>query len=503
MCWKRPVFVTVMALLALAGADRRGWASSHSDAPLIKQDPQANITDVYAFVGVNDDGRPVLNVLVAVRPFCEPGDGVIYDRFADNALYSIHITDPATGEEKIRYDFTFSAVSSAAGNYKNKNTILSYGRGPDVGGQPNVGPILNVGDAHQNFVQTYSVTRTEVGRTPTTLSSGHVVPPANPGKRTTPLYNAGNGYALNFFVAATTHASLDRYTKEGSYAIGDGIAGFAGLREDGFFADAPGIFDLLDPRILGPDGHGQTGNGVDGFKGYNTLAYALQIPLSQLPALPYVLPALLGGAQTGVGVYASVSRPTTTILSETSDPTYRGPFVQVNRLANPLFNEVLVAIKDKDNYNHTRPTVDADRFKKYALAPEIIVLINAVFGTNFQTTGRVDLAAIYIPDVIRVNTTTGAVPLPGQPKFSRLSAFGGDTTKGIPSGWPNGRRPGDDTVDIAFTAFASGPNFTKITPLGDNINANDQMFNQVFPFLATPNAGTRNSKDSGPNVGGP
>jgi hypothetical protein len=500
---KRALFMTVMALLALAGAGRRGWASSHSDAPLIKQDPQANLTDVYTFVGVNDDGKPVLNVLVAVRPFCEPGDGVIYDRFADNVLYSIHIADPATGAEKIRYDFTFSPVSSAAGNYKNKNTILSYGRGADVGGQPNVGPIQNVGDAHQNFVQKYTLTRTANGGNPTPLGSGLVVPPANPGKRTTPFYNGANGYALNFFVAATTNANLDKYTTQSVFALNSGVKAFAGLREDGFFADAPGIFDLLDPRLLGPDGSGQTGNGVDGFKGYNTLAYALQIPLNQLPSLPYTLPALLGGAQTGVGVYASVSRPTTTILSATSDPTFQGPYVQVNRLANPLFNEVLVAIKDKDNYNRTVPTVDAAQFKQYALAPEIIVLINAVFGTSFQTTGRADLAAIFIPDVTRVNTTTGPVPLPGQPKFSRLGAFGGDTTKGIPSGWPNGRRPGDDVVDIAFTAFASGPTFAKITPLGDNINANDQMFNQVFPFLATPNAGTRNSKDSGPNVGGP
>ena len=96
-------------------------ASSHSDAPLIKQDPQANLTDVYAFVG-NGAGGQVLNIVVNCRPFSEPGDGVIYERFADDALYSLKIADPNTGAVLQTYNFRFSAVSSAAGNYKNLNT---------------------------------------------------------------------------------------------------------------------------------------------------------------------------------------------------------------------------------------------------------------------------------------------------------------------------------------------------------------------------------------------
>src|SRR5579863_10196501 len=85
-------------------------ASSHSDAPLIKQDPQANLTDVFAFISNNASGVKVLNVVVDVHPFCEPGDGAIYDRFADDARYSLTITDPKTGATVMRYDFMFSAV---------------------------------------------------------------------------------------------------------------------------------------------------------------------------------------------------------------------------------------------------------------------------------------------------------------------------------------------------------------------------------------------------------
>jgi hypothetical protein len=80
---------------------------------------------------------------------------------------------------------------------------------------------------------------------------------------------------------------------------------------------------------------------------------------------------------------------------------------------------------------------------------------------------------------------------------NRLSGLGGDTTNGKWSGWPNGRRLGDDVVDIALTAVASGPSYTSIFMLGDNINANDESYNYVFPYAATPHAGTTNRKDPG------
>ena len=216
-------------------------ASSHSDAPLIKQDPSANLTDVYAFVGQKYDNpsQKVLNVIVNVHPFCEPGDGVTYDRFADDALYSINITNPSTGALITTYNFRFSPVSSALGSYKNKGTILSYGLGTEVG------QINHVGDARQNFTQTYSLTKV-TGYTNTVLGSNMLVPPPNVGARTTPYYNDGSGHAVS---GAATNAGLDRYTQETIYSLPSGEAAFCGPREDSFFADAPGIFDLLDPRI--------------------------------------------------------------------------------------------------------------------------------------------------------------------------------------------------------------------------------------------------------------
>jgi hypothetical protein len=478
-------FTSVVAVFSLLCGQT--FASSHSDAPLSKQDPQTNLTDLYAFMTPNN----TLTVVVSCRPFSEPGDGVMYERFADDALYSINITNPVTGALLTTYNFQFSAVSSAAGNYKNKNTILSYGRGTAIG------TITTVGGPQQNYTQTYSVTAVNaLTSASTVLGTSFMVPPPNTGSKTTPFYNgliAASNTPAAAVSGATTNAGLDTYTQQTIYTAPSGEKVFAGSREDSFFADAPGIFDLLNSRILGPDGHGQTGNGVDGFRGYNVLTFAIQIPLANLPA-PITYSDAFTGVSHGLGVYASVSRQRITLRSSSGDNANSGPWIQINRLGNPLFNEVLVAIQDKDNYNRDVPTNDQARYSQYASNPEVATLINAVFGLSLPTSGRSDLVAVFIPDVLRVDTTTGAVPLIGQ-GGNRLSGLGGDTTSGKWSGWPNGRRLGDDVVDIALTAVASGPTYSSIFLLGDNINSNDQSYNFVFPYAATPNAGTKNSKD--------
>src|SRR5262245_34728622 len=153
--------------------------SNHSDAPLSKQDPQTNLTDVYAFVGnkYNDANVRVLNIVVNVRPFSEPGDGVMYDRFADDARYSIHLANPTTGETLVRYDYFFSAVD---GTPKNPNTVLSYGLGTEAG------PLQNINDARRNYVQTYPVIKA-TGNHNVPLDNDLLTAPPNVGGRVTPL----------------------------------------------------------------------------------------------------------------------------------------------------------------------------------------------------------------------------------------------------------------------------------------------------------------------------
>ncbi|MBC8136587.1 MAG: DUF4331 domain-containing protein, partial [Fibrella sp.] len=469
---KRAFRIAALAAASLAAfastaiVPQSARAASHSDAPLIKLDPQANLTDVYAFVGAGPNGN-VLNVIVHVRPFSEPGDGVMYEKFSDDARYSIHIANPSTGATLRRYDFEFSSVKAVTFG----NTILSYGRGGANGDQ--FGALADNNAPSRNYRQTYSVTRVNTLTNASQLvGTGLITPPPNVGLGTTPNYNDANGLAIS---GQTTLGALDNYTRDAIQTLTTGESVFCGPREDGFFADTPGIFDFLNPRILIPTGgatntFGQAGGGVDGFKGFNVLAFAIQIPISDLTPSQYTAifaaPAFPTITQTnGVGVYASVSRRRVTLRSATADPVGSGPWIQVNRMGNPLFNEVFVALQDKDNYNRDSPTQDLARYATYALNPEVGVLINALYTPQLtalaegplDTTNRNDLAAVFMPDVLRVDTTTDPVRLAGTGGFSRLSGYGGDAaSNGNLGGWPNGRRLGDDVVDIALTTLATG-----------------------------------------------
>lgn len=466
------IFLLVSALLQ-GFLSFPGFCASHNDAPLIMQDPGANITDVYAFIGLNDRDQKVLNILVTVNPLEDPGNGILYYRFPEDVLYGIHIVKATrkaeggyffTGEPAITYNFLFKT------ELKNVNTAVSYGLGTEGG------PILSVGDGRQNLVQTYSVEKVlHDKRQRILLSEGKrlLVPPPNVGPRTTPLYYDSAG---NLIQGALSTEQLDRYTQETIYTLSDGTKVFAGQRDDGFYADVPAIFDFLGIRDPGRDG----------FSGYNVHAIALQIPVSQLVG-PEDVPV--------VGVFATTSRTRVTLRRAPRNPLNAGAWIQVGRMGNPLFNEVLVALRDKDRYNQESPVNDEAIFKSYAENPELASLLNAVLGTKFQNKDRSDLVQVFIPDLLKVDTSTGPVPLAGQPGFSRLSLFGGDTVQSaftggpVPSGWPNGRRLGDDVVDIALTAIASGPSYKEIIPVGDNVNSNDVLYHQVFPYAATPQGG--------------
>jgi hypothetical protein len=195
--------------------------------------------------------------------------------------------------------------------------------------------------------------------------------------------------------------------------------------------------------------------------------------------------------------------------------------VQVARQGNPLFNEGLVAIADKDRYSRTSPESDNDLFQQYAVTPELARLINQIiFGGQLPDveTGRTDIAGIFIPDLIKVDLSTDSCRLagngtqqgsnPDDPGFNRLSIFGGDTLISqiqpgfgngvIPGGWPNGRRFGDDVVDIAVTALISNlrvdPPIIR-GPAGDNLDFNDVAYNKVFPYESTPQNGRNHSHE--------
>src|SRR5215813_6405806 len=348
------------------------FASSHMDAPLIVLDPAANTTDVYAFVD-EDGGQKSLVVALGVYPFEEPGIGPNKYNFDDNVLYEIHValgSDVAAGRATLSYQFRFKTT------FKNRNTIL----------QSYLGVIQHVDDANQNLTQTYSVTKIDWRLNRKTELGSGVVPPNNQGNAT-PFYNQDNNGENPARDGVATEAELDRYTRESIAQLRAGYISFAGQRDDGFYADIQSVFDLLKLRSPGKDSQG----------GFNLHLMALEIPISELD-----------GDQQMVGVYATTSRQAVRILNDKHSPKDNGPFVQVARQGNPLFNEGLVAIADKDLYSRTSPSSDNELFRKYAETPELARLINLlVFNAPIAPeTNRTDIAGIYIPDLIKVDLST-------------------------------------------------------------------------------------------------
>ena len=474
--------------LALAAAFAAGpaLASSHMDAPLITLDDAANTTDVYAFI-TQRDGVKYLQTALAVYPFEEPGIGPNKFNFDDDVRYEIHVatgSDLAKGRASLTYRFDFTTA------FKNENTIL----------QSYTNVVQNVDDDAQNLTQTYTVRKVDNrSKARSRFLGTGVVPPNNQGNAT-PFYNQGDDGENPAKDGVSTPAGLDRYTSQSIASLNFGYRSFAGQRDDGFYADIQSIFDLLSLRS-GDDSFDSQG-------GFNVHTIALEIPLSEL-----------GGDQQVVGVYATTSRKRETVIRTTRNVTDED-FVQVGRQGNPLFCEGLVAIADKDRYNRQAPDKDSAFFATYAENPELAVLINnLVFGgtKNAIETGRTDLRGIFIPDLIKVDLSTGPARLagggadhptnPDDDGFSRLGIFKGDVLTStvqtgffnngtVPGGWPNGRRFGDDVVDIAVSAILSdlrnpASPVVNVADGIDNVSANDIAYNKVFPYAATPLNGRR------------
>ena len=430
-------------------------ASSHREAPLISQDPVADNTDVYAF---RSPDRPDTVTLVANWiPFEEPAGGPIFWNFGDDVLYQIHVDNNADAEPDITYEWRFTT------EIQNPETFLY-----------NTGPITDINDPDFNYRQFYDVTVVR-GGVRSVLGSHLPVPPNNIGPRSTPNYEA---------VAAQAVHTLG------------GVKTFAGQRDDPFFVDLGSAFDLLGLRPFNP-AHAiplPQEAGVDGLGGFNIHTIAIQVPISELTT----------GGDPIIGVYSQTKRQQTRVLSPTgpgSKPFNSGAFVNVSRLGNPLVNEVIIPLGQKDRFNASEPRND-EQFLPRVLDPEPARLIEGLYPVQVPPAPRNDLVAIFLTglpglnqpanvkpsEMIRLNTST---PLgSGDP----LGVLAGDN-----QGFPNGRRLADDVVDIELRALAGAtpftPSFNRVpnNSLGDGVNANDRPFLGAFPYVATPHQGYEHS----------
>jgi hypothetical protein len=424
----------IAAWLVVAWPLLTGKASSHREAPLISQDPQADGTDVYAFV--SPDRPDTVTLITSWLPFENPAGGPNFYKFGDNVLYEIKIDNTGDAVEDITYQFRFASQT------RNPNTFLY-----------NTGPIRSLDDPNRNFTQTYTVTKLNASGQAVFTAGPMLTMPDNIGQASTPNYGGfGSGiYGFNDVAGA------------GSV--------FAGQTDDPFFLDLR-VFDLLYGANLSEVG-------IDSLAGFNVHTIALQIPKMAVR-----------GSSPIIGVWATSSRPAVTTRSSGAE-TASGSFVQVSRLGSPLVNEVVIPVGQKDRWNGSRPTDDG-QFAAYVLDPELPKLLQAVYGIAAPPTPRNDLVAAFLTGVPGLNQPPNVRPsemlrlntdvLPSG-NSHRLGVVGGD-----PAGFPNGRRLTDDVVDIAEQVMVGVLTGVRTT-LGDGVDVNDVPFRTTFPYVALPHSG--------------
>ena len=306
-----------------------------------------------------------------------------------------------------------------------------------------------------NTQQSYTITKT-VGGKSTVVGSGLMTPPDNIGPRSTPNYDA---------LAA-----------KGIHQLSDGTTVFAGQRDDPFFADVGAIFDLVAIRY----GTGATGGGKDFLAGYGVHSIALQVPKSTLD----------NGNDHVVGVWAATDRQKVTVAHGKAQTAW----VQVSRLGNPLINEVIIPTNKKDYWNSQSPAKDSQFASDYTnpILAAVLEKLYPKFGP-FKQSGRSDLTEVLLTGIPKLNYTGATLadelrlnlsvaPTPAD-KINRLGVIGGDA-----AGYPNGRRLGDDVIDIDERVVAGELVGHKL-PLGDGVDANDVSNLPSFPYVAPPFSG--------------
>jgi hypothetical protein len=414
--------------------------SSHREAPEISKDPVADSTDLYAFVSPDQPDRVTL--IANYVPLQAPDGGPNFYEFGDDVLYAINIDNNNDGQADVSYQFQFTSEIT------NPNTFLY-----------NTGPITTLQSASWNRRQTYSVTRVDA-RGSHLLGSGIPCPPCNIGPLSTPDY-------ANLADAAVV-------------SVAPGTKVFAGQRAEGFYVDLGAIFDLGDLRPFEQDhntfglagtGLGAMAKGVNSTAGVNVHSIAIQVPIESLTAFGN-RPAHVSDPGAVLGVWTTASRQKARVYDEGPGASIcSGPFVQVSRLGNPLFNEVIIPLGTKDYWNSQPPANDG-QFASHVAHPELAGLLPVLYPGVFPNLAaynesgapRADLLAILLTgipagvvkgfqnytgphqrDVLRLNV---AVP-PTTSGPSNLGLIGLD-----PAGYPNGRRVFDDVATIELRAIA-------------------------------------------------
>lgn len=488
---RRVRVVAVLAALALPAVH----AANHREAPITAFDPKADITDVYAFRSYDGNATPRVVLIMNVDPLLEPGNGPHWFPFDPDLLYEIKIDNDNDAVEDIVFQIRFTTEQRLPDLFQG---YLGAGNGIDApaNSPPPVPPgtmivpprIVNFDSIGLGQRQRYTVTMIRGGITTTIGAAGGqpmYAVPANVGPRTmdyAALFNAA--------IYPTTIAN---------------VRVFAGTVDDPFFVDLGGFFDTLNTSttpVLTPAQDAANINlSADTISGYAVNSIAIEVPVSMLTRTGAVEPATSAAAT--IGVWATTSRLRTTVRRAPLPAAHSGSWSQIQRMGNPLINELLIGTGQKDRFSMDQPKNDS-QFAPFFVDPPLARILNAIAGgaVPIPTPPRTDLLplVVYAPpvaaagtppgplaDLLRLNT--GVAPTaPGSPALSRLGLIGGD-----PAGYPNGRRLFDDVVDISLRAISGvfNPQFN-IFPnnrLGDGVNVNDAPLRNAFPYLGNAPSG--------------
>jgi hypothetical protein len=471
--------LTGAAFMAAAGITAFG--SSHREAPGITGRPKLDGTDFYAFRSYEPGREGFVTLIANYIPLQDAYGGPNFFAMDSDAVYEIHVDNTGDAREDLTFQFRFKT--------RYRNLAVPSGASADVAVPlVNIGPIgPNPGDnASLNAPETYQVAiirgdrrtgqRASI-RNAATGSSTFMKPADRIGDKSIPNYaQYADAHVYDVRIPGCTNGRL-----------------FVGQRREGFVVDLAEAFDLINLNPLGP---------VDGTENVladkNVTSLAVEVPIACLTA----------GGDPVIGAWTTASER---IDTEEED---REAWRQRSRLGHPLVNELVIGLPDKDRFNGSEPKHDA-QFGKYVTNPTLPVLINALFGVPAPATPRHDLVSVFLTGVPGLNKPLKVTPsemlrlntsiAPKAPAAqSPVGVLGGDT-----AGFPNGRRPGDDVVDIALRAVegvllpghpAAIENLTdgalstatiNYTPEGAITgDATFSLFRATFPYLQTPLSGS-------------
>jgi hypothetical protein len=475
--------------LALAGVGTSASASSHREAPFLTNAPKVDGTDFYMFRSYAQGRQDYVTLIANFIPFQDPAGGPNFYQFDQNALYEIHIDNNGDAKEDITFQFHFKNTS--------KRTALN------IGGKQVLIPLINsstisgVNPASLNVRETYTIDMVKGDRRGGTRS--RLASSGGTTEFDKPVDNIGD----KTFGGA---GAYETYANQHIYSVAIPGCGtgrvFVGQRKEPFYIAVGKVFDLFNLNPLGPE----TGNKND-LEGKNVSSIALEVPIA----------CLTSAGEPVIGAYATASMRQGRLINPAPGSGINnavkegGSWAQVSRVGMPLVNEVVIGMDDKDRFNASKPKDDG-QFIDYVTNPTLPAVVQTLFPsakapTNFP---RTDLVTVFLKglpgvnqpknvvasEMMRLNTTIAPTPLAQQ---NPLGVAAGDN-----AGFPNGRRPADDVVDLslrvamgALCTLSGDTDKLQVgckpadapaggLPLTDGVRKSAADFKPDFPYFNTP-----------------